>query len=73
MCFETLRQIFVSEFNIALCYPRTETWWWDQQKAKIIKLDRKIALAKSDKEKLKLEKYITKLEVDITRLIGFMN
>ncbi|CAH1102775.1 unnamed protein product [Psylliodes chrysocephalus] len=67
MCYETFRQIFVSEFNIAFGYPRTETCCWcDEQKAKITELDRKIAAEKSDDKKVKLDEEGRKLETEKT-------
>ncbi|KAJ8888610.1 hypothetical protein PR048_008102 [Dryococelus australis] len=61
--YETFRQIFVSEFNIAFGYPRTETCCWcDEQKAKITNLDRKVANAECDKDRITLQADHKKLE-----------
>lgn len=67
MRYETFWQIVVSEFNIAFDYPQTETrCQCDEQKAKVTKLDRKIAAAKSDVSKVKLQEDVRKLETEKT-------
>lgn len=63
--YETYRNIFNAEFNISFGYPRTDTCsQCDALQANKKSLEAELLVAKTDNEKLEIEKKITGLESD---------